>query len=174
MSKLQDLLSRKRADIEARKARRADAPQDDRRLRLDRRRCHIFAEVKRSSLSAGAIRDLQPAKLAQDYEKAGASMISVLTEEHYFGGSLHDLSQVKSALRIPVLQKDFILDRFQLYEAKEAGADFVLLIARLLERQQLNELLHTAEELKINAIVEVTNEDELPILNHLVKYSMEK
>jgi indole-3-glycerol phosphate synthase/phosphoribosylanthranilate isomerase len=170
MSKLDELLQRKRADVAARRGALVEVPEDDRTFRFDRDRFHIFAEVKRSSLSAGAIRELDPAKLARAYQAAGASMISVLTEEHYFGGCLRDLTEVKSAVSIPVLQKDFLIDPYQIFEAKKAGADFILLIARLLNARQLRELTQLAEDLKLNAIIEITEETDVQKLNHPVKY----
>ncbi len=169
MSKLEGLLRIKRADVEARKAASGrlpggkDVPSDDRRVRWDRNSAfRLIAEVKRASLSAGAIRpDLDLPGLVRAYENAGAAAISVLTEEHFFGGSLADLRTAASIAAVPVLQKDFILDPFQIAEAKQAGASFVLLIARLLSRQELASLLRFSEELQMNAIVEVINERDL-------------
>lgn len=168
MSKMQELLDQKRHDVGIRKRMSASArrsgriPKDDRRIRWSKRSFHLIAELKRSSLSAGSIRkDFNLISLARSYQKAGVSAISVLTEEHYFHGSIEDLCAVRSAVSISLLQKDFVIDPYQILEAKEAGADFVLLIARFLTRQRLGSFLRLCDEIQINAIVEITNERDL-------------
>jgi indole-3-glycerol phosphate synthase len=101
---------------------------------------NVIAEVKRSSPSKGALATIaDPAKLAEQYQQAGASVISVLTEERRFGGSLADLASVRSAVNIPVLRKDFMVDEYQFYEARAYGADVVLLIVAALSARQLND-----------------------------------
>jgi indole-3-glycerol phosphate synthase len=101
-------------------------------------------------------------KLAKAYTAGGASAISVLTEEDFFQGSLHDLKMVRAASSLPVLRKDFIFDAFQIYEAAEAGADAVLLIVAMLKDEDLAELRSVAEdELGIDVLVEVHNMEEL-------------
>ena len=172
MSRIAELLSRKRLDVERRKASRTPVvPSDDRRVTWDKNRFRIIAEIKRASISAGSIRtELDPIELALSYEKAGAAAISVLTEEHYFQGSLDDLRHVRAATSIPVLQKDFILDEFQILEAKEAGADFVLLIARFLTSGQMREMVKLCDEIRINALVEVTDEADLEKIDFPVRY----
>lgn len=143
-------------------ARAGPIRNDDRRLRWSKRSFHLIAELKRSSLSAGSIRkNLNLISLARSYQKAGASAISVLTEERYFHGSMEDLRTVRSTVTIPLLQKDFIVDPYQILEAKNAGADFVLLIARFLTRQKLNSFLRLCDEIQINCIVEITDEKDL-------------
>ena len=122
----------------------------------------VIAEVKRRSPSAGAIApDLEPARLAAEYERGGARAISVLTDEVHFGGSLGDLEEVRGAVSLPVLRKDFIVAPIQLYEAKAAGASAVLLIVRALEDTELAELSETALELGLGRLVEVHGAGEL-------------
>ena len=109
--------------------------------------CALIAEVKRRSPSAGPLWEgLDPARLAREYAAAGAAAISVLTEPARFGGSLADLEQVAAAVEVPVLRKDFLVDPRQLAESRSAGADAVLLIARMLEGSRLAELVQAAAE----------------------------
>ena len=172
MSRVEELLARTRREVEHRKpAGLQNVPGDDRRLRWNRSGFRIIAEIKRSSLSAGNIRpdlDLQP--LARSYEAAGAAAISVLTEPRFFGGSLSDLQQARSAVSLPLLQKDFLIDPFQVHEAKAHGAAFVLLIARFLSKQELRGMLKTSRELSVNAIVEITDEHDLEKLDEPIEF----
>ncbi|TFG73101.1 MAG: indole-3-glycerol phosphate synthase TrpC [Anaerolineales bacterium] len=122
----------------------------------------LIAEVKRASPSKGVLRDdLDPAQCAVIYEKSGAAAVSVLTEQHYFQGSLADLYAVRQAVGIPVLRKDFIFDPYQIYEARAAGADAVLLITAILTDDTLNALYHLIVQLGMAALVEVHNAREL-------------
>jgi len=122
---------------------------------------HLIAEVKRSSPSKGALAAIaDPASLAADYASGGASMISVLTERRRFGGSLQDLAAVRSRVDVPVLRKDFIVDAYQVWEARAYGADLVLLIVAALEQEVLTGLLERAESLGMHALVEVHDEVE--------------
>ncbi len=122
----------------------------------------IIAEVKRRSPGAGSIReDLDPADLAADYGRSGASAISVLTDRTYFGGGLDDLRRVRARVRRPALRKDFLIDPVQLDESRAAGADAVLLIVRILEDPLLGDLLGGARELGMTALVEVHDAAEL-------------
>jgi indole-3-glycerol phosphate synthase len=121
----------------------------------------VIAEFKRRSPSAGEIRDAEPAELARAYEEGGAAAISVLTDEAHFGGSLADLTEARGACELPVLQKDFIVDRYQLYEAAVAGADAILLIVAALDAQLLRELHAEARGLDLDCLVEVHKESEL-------------
>ena len=125
----------------------------------------IIAEFKRASPSKGMINDAtDPAKMATAYERGGACAISVLTEEDFFKGSLDDLRDVRSAVSLPVLRKDFIFDEFQIYEAAEAGADAVLLIVAALDVEKLRSLSSLAEEqLGIDALIEVHTREEMNI-----------
>ncbi|MEJ3404972.1 indole-3-glycerol phosphate synthase TrpC [Rathayibacter sp. YIM 133350] len=127
-----------------------------------RERVHIIAEVKRSSPSRGAIAEIaDPAALAGAYERGGASAISVLTEQRRFGGSLADLAAVRAAVRVPVLRKDFIATPYQVFEARAAGADIVLLIVAALEQPLLAELHGLVGELGMTALVETHSAEEL-------------
>ena len=123
---------------------------------------HIIAEVKRASPSRGLIRkEFDAVKIAQDFFLNGASALSVLTEERFFQGSLSYLERIKKEVSLPLLRKDFILDGYQLLEAKSFGADAVLLIAALLDPLLLQELRDQAYGLSLDALVEVHTEAEL-------------
>lgn len=131
-----------------------------RALQGDSRR--IIAEVKRASPSKGLIReDFDPVAVAKAYAQYGASAISVLTEERFFQGNLAHLEQIRTAVDVPLLRKDFILDPYQLIEAKSYGADAVLLIAALLETNLLRELCEQANALALDTLVEIHTETEL-------------
>jgi indole-3-glycerol phosphate synthase len=122
----------------------------------------LIAEVKRRSPGAGAIRpDLDPVDLARGYASAGASAISVLTDREFFAGSLEDLAAVRSAVPVPVLRKDFILSEPQVWEARAAGADAVLLIVAILDAARLEGLRALAEELGMTVLVEVHDAAEM-------------
>jgi indole-3-glycerol phosphate synthase len=125
-------------------------------------RVKIIAEVKRASPSRGALAEISdPASLAVSYESGGASAISVLTEERRFKGSLADLDAVRAAVSIPVLRKDFIADPYQLFEARAAGADIVLLIVAALDQPQLVNLYELASSLGMATLVETHSAEEL-------------
>ena len=122
----------------------------------------LIAEHKRRSPSAGLIREgSSVTDIVEAYERGGAAAISVLTEEAHFGGSLADLYEARRATQLPILRKDFCVDLYQLYEAKVAGADAVLLVVGSLRRDELGRLYGEAQALDLDAIVEVHNEDEL-------------
>lgn len=122
----------------------------------------IIAEVKRSSPSKGALAAIaDPAGLAADYESGGACVISVLTEQRRFGGSLADLAAVRAAVDIPVLRKDFIVSAYQVWEARAHGADVVLLIVAALEQEALVSLVERVHSLGMTALVEVHDEEEV-------------
>lgn len=122
----------------------------------------VIAEVKRSSPSKGALADIaDPAALAGAYESGGAAAISVLTEGRRFGGSLDDLVQVRCAVAIPVLRKDFIVTSYQLFEARAAGADLVLLIVAALSDTELACLIERAESIGLTPLVEVHAAEEV-------------
>jgi len=126
----------------------------------------IIAEVKQASPSAGVIRrEFNPVDIAREYKRAGARAISVLTEPLHFRGSLEDLSAVRLAADLPLLRKDFVVDEYQLVEARAFGADAVLLIASLLDKQQLADLHEAAEALGLTPLVEVHSEHELDRLD---------
>jgi indole-3-glycerol phosphate synthase len=124
---------------------------------------HIIAEVKKASPSAGVIRaDFDPVKIASTYQKHGANAISVLTDEHYFQGHLDYLRAVRAKVAIPVLRKEFILDRYQLVEARVAGADAVLLIAEILPGELLGQLHRDAVTMGLDVLVELHDAEQLP------------
>jgi len=124
--------------------------------------CSLIAEIKTASPSKGIIRDdVDPAEVAAIYAKNGASCISVLTDERYFRGSLDRLGTVREAVDIPLLRKDFIIDEYQLFEARCAGADAVLLIAACLDDRMLADFIMTAGTLDMDCLVEVHTEEEM-------------
>jgi indole-3-glycerol phosphate synthase len=126
---------------------------------------NIIAEIKRASPSKGTINEkIDIIKLAKTYRDGGAAAISVLTEEDYFQGSLQDLIDVRNAIDLPILRKDFVIDELQIYESASAGADAILLIVAALSENDLSKLLRSAEDdLGMDAIVEVHTMDELEI-----------
>jgi indole-3-glycerol phosphate synthase len=122
----------------------------------------LIAEVKKASPSQGVIRaDLDPAARAATYAGAGAAAVSVLTDAKYFRGSLEDLIAVRRAVRVPILRKEFIVDEYQLWESRAAGADAVLLIVAALDGGALGDLLHAAKGVGLGTLVEVHTAAEL-------------
>ena len=122
----------------------------------------VIAEVKRSSPSKGALAPIvDPAGLAASYAEAGAAVISVLTEQRRFGGTLADLDLVRSSVELPILRKDFMIDEYQFYEARAHGADVILLIVAALSKNQLDDYFHLSKELGMRALIEVHTPGEL-------------
>lgn len=122
----------------------------------------IIAEVKKGSPSRGIIRaDFDPLEIARTYQAHGASCLSVLTDEHFFLGRLDYLTQIRQAVTLPLLRKDFIFDEYQIYEARSAGADAILLIAAMLELSQLLDFTALARELSLDILLEVHDEAEM-------------
>ncbi len=122
----------------------------------------LIAEVKKASPSKGVlIENFAPLTLARTYSENGASAISVLTDENFFQGKLSYLKEISEAVDIPTLRKDFIIDPYQVYEARMAGASAVLLIVAVLDDSHLSDLQHLIQELGMSALVEVHNEEEL-------------
>jgi indole-3-glycerol phosphate synthase len=168
---LQQILDSTRQTLPALKARRDALERDvlgdhlarpSFRAALRRPHLAVIAEVKRRSPSAGSIReDLDPADRAALYAAHGAAAISILTDTPYFGGSVQDLRAAAERCAVPLLRKDFIIDEVQILEARAAGASAVLLIARILTGQRLEQLLRCAEVLGLDALVEVHTEVEL-------------
>lgn len=125
----------------------------------------IIAEIKKASPSLGVIReDFNPVEIARLYEANGASAISVLTDENFFQGSLSYLTAVKKSVNLPVLRKDFIIDPYQIYEARFAGADAILLIAAILSKEKIQRFLELANALDMDCLVEVHSELELKMV----------
>ncbi len=122
----------------------------------------LIAEIKRASPSLGMIKEeVDLSRIAREYQTGGACAISVLTEAHFFKGDLSYLRSTKERASLPVLQKDFILDPFQIYEGRVSGADAILLIASLLEREQLKDFVDLTQSLHMVPLVEVHDEDDL-------------
>ncbi len=122
----------------------------------------IIAEIKKASPSLGIIReDFNPVEIARIYEASGAAAISVLTDEKFFQGRLSYLTDVKKSVNLPILRKDFIIDSYQVYEARSAGADAILLIAALLSKEEIQRYMEVARELDMDCLVEVHSETEL-------------
>ena len=122
----------------------------------------IIAEIKKASPSKGLLQaDFHPALIAHQYEQGGAACLSVLTDKTFFQGSLHDLEIARAATQLPVLRKDFTIDRLQIFEASAHGADAILLIAAILNGDELRHLRELADSLGLGALVEVHNHDEL-------------
>src|SRR3954471_2380069 len=124
---------------------------------------NIIAEIKKASPSAGVIRaDFDPVAIARAYETGGADCLSILTDEHFFQGHLRYLTAAREATGLPVLRKEFVLDRYQLVEARAAGADAVLLIAEILPGDRLKTLFDQATALGLHVLVELHDADQLP------------
>ncbi|MFZ0211988.1 MAG: indole-3-glycerol phosphate synthase TrpC [Candidatus Acidiferrales bacterium] len=141
--------------------KKAPAPRDFPGA-LARAGLNVIAELKKASPSRGLLRaDYQPAVTGPALEAAGAAALSVLTEEDFFLGSLGDLTGVSKATKIPILRKDFIVDPWQVWETRAAGADAFLLIAAILDDATLRELLELGQKLKMEALVEVHSREEL-------------
>lgn len=122
----------------------------------------IIAEIKRKSPSAGLLREkFNPLVLANSYKQNKADALSILTDQHFFGGSCDIVHRVKNTVRIPILRKDFIIDEYQIYESKAVGADAILLIVRILGKETLKQFLALAEQLGLDCLVEVHSLKEL-------------
>ena len=122
----------------------------------------LIAEIKKSSPSKGILRqDFDPLKIASDYEEAGVDALSVLTEEQYFSGSISDINLIKDKINLPILRKDFIVDLYEVYESKLAGADALLLIVELFSKETLSEYLEVAESLELDCLLEINSEKDL-------------
>jgi indole-3-glycerol phosphate synthase len=182
-SVLDEIVARKRVEVE--KAR-AITPLESIKSRIpeverprnffravvadrDPKTFRVIAEVKRKSPSAGVIReDFDPADIAGRYHSGGAAAISCLTDGHYFGGDLSFIQRIKDRVPLPVLRKDFIIDEYQVWESRAAGADAILLIAECLSEGQVIDLQILATELGMTTLVEVHSVDNLcRMLNHV-------
>ncbi|RJR41771.1 MAG: indole-3-glycerol phosphate synthase TrpC [Desulfobacteraceae bacterium] len=169
---LDQIVARKRVELEVEKRRLSPAElkeavisnsTKDFRAALLARECAIIAEVKRKSPSKGALREItDPASVAIEYEKCGASAISVLTDKHFFEGDSSDLIRVRESTTLPILRKDFIIDPYQVFESKLLGADSLLLIASLLG-PALGGFVKLSESLGLHPLVEIHSEDDLAL-----------
>ncbi|WP_307997074.1 indole-3-glycerol phosphate synthase TrpC [uncultured Bacteroides sp.] len=129
----------------------------------------VIAEFKRRSPSKGWIKqDARPEEIVLSYATAGASALSILTDEKFFGGSLKDIRIARPLVEIPILRKDFIIDEYQLYQAKIVGADAVLLIAAALEQERCNELTEKAHSLGLEVLLEIHSPEELSYINEKI------
>lgn len=174
-SVLSEIIAHKRAEVAARKAAvPVERFESVRGEATDRRgfqaaisaepTISLVAELKRRSPSAGEIRPgLDPVEVARTYETCGAAAISCLTDEKFFGGSLGDLQAVRSAVEVPLLRKDFLIDEYQIAEAKAYGADAVLLIAAALSEPELVRLTEACDAHSVDALVEVHDSEELKV-----------
>lgn len=175
---LEDILAQKQREIHRDSAvrslaelERAAADVKDKRefigalrQRIQARVPAVIAEIKKASPSKGLIReDFDPETIARQYQAAGATCLSVLTDREYFQGANEYLQQARAACTLPVIRKDFMIDRYQIAEAKALGADCVLLIVSALEPVRLRELANYARQIDIDTLVEVHNEEEMAI-----------
>jgi indole-3-glycerol phosphate synthase len=169
---LDDIVAVKRREVALRKkttplsaletAIQGIPPTRDFRQALAGSACSIIAEVKRRSPSRGVIReDFDPVHIAREYERDGAAAVSVLTDKTFFGGNEADLTAIKSAIRLPILRKEFIIDPWQIHESRAIGADALLLIAAILGENQLRKYRDLAASLGLASLVEVHDRREL-------------
>jgi indole-3-glycerol phosphate synthase len=172
MTRLEEILRTKREEVERLKSRATELDRQA-QTRTDYRdfraavqpsdgKIAVIAEIKKASPSAGVIaRSFYPIEIAEDYELNGANAISVLTDEKFFQGSLEYLRNVRLAVSLPLLRKDFILDEIQIAESVANGADAILLIVAALDQAQLVDFLRAAQSYRVSALVEVHKLDEL-------------
>lgn len=167
---LEQIIVRKRAELVADRAlvkeeeleRRKKPSRRGFRSALAKKAPAVIAEIKKASPSAGVISEnFQPTEIARAYERAGAACLSVLTDKQFFQGSLDDLTEARASCGLPVLRKDFTLDRYHLLQASAAGADCVLLIVAALSDEELASLMTQAQEFELDVLVEVHDEPEL-------------
>ncbi len=166
---LKDILARKRIEVAKAKmitpqttlervVAQIEPPRNFFRAVVDgqaRKQTRIIAEIKRKSPSAGIIReDFDPVRIAKQYAEAGAAAISCLTDEYFFGGHLGYVQQIKAAVSLPVLRKDFVVDEYQIWEARAANADAVLLIAEVLPEGEMLDMMILAQRLGMTTLVE--------------------
>lgn len=180
---LNDILSRKQQDLDRKKSELPISRLKKTAMVMSETRSlyrqmvkdtafHFICETKKASPSRGIIRkNFNPVHQARLYEKGGASAVSVLTEEHFFLGHPDHVRQVRQAISLPILYKDFIIDTYQVYEAKSAGADVILLIAALLSNKKIQEFSDAAEVCGLEILFELHNRedlDKIPTVQHLI------
>ncbi len=170
---LSQIIEEKRIEVEKRKDKLSlselkSSLRDPLMNRLDFKKAvsgegiNLIAEVKKKSPSKGILRkDFRPVEIALDYAVAGAKALSVLTDEKFFGGNLSLIKEIKKEVSLPILQKDFIIDDYQVYEAKSKEADAILLIADILSKEQMNRFLGIARTLGMDALCEIRSEEDL-------------
>ena len=181
---LDEIVANKRAEVSSRKSRTSiDQLKGEIRgkdkcrnfykavTKHNSRGVNVIAEVKKASPSAGVIREeFDPIAIAQIYEKCGADAISVLTDEKYFQGKLEYIHQVKQSVGLPILRKDFIIDLWQVYESRAAGADAILLIAETVKPGELMDMMIAAAELTLTVLLEVHQADTLLHVRSMVGF----
>jgi indole-3-glycerol phosphate synthase len=182
---LENIVARKRVEVEKAKSATPLDTLKERVVEMPRprnffaavvsdrrpRRARVIAEIKRRSPSAGAIgNDFDPVRIARQYHEAGAAAISCLTDEKDFGGHLGYIQQIREAMPLPVLRKDFIVDQYQVWESRAAGADAVLLIADVLEEGKLLDMMILARELTMTTLVEAHDVDRLLKVRHHIGF----
>jgi indole-3-glycerol phosphate synthase len=172
MNRLEEILRVKRKEIKRLRPRAAELDQQLRArtdfrdfrsaLQKNDEKLAVIAEVKKASPSAGLIaKSFEPVEIAKNYERNGANAISVLTDSKFFKGKLQQLADVRRAVSLPLLRKDFILEEIQIAESAANGADAILLIVAALEQKRLVDLLHAVAMYQLDALVEVHTRDEL-------------
>ena len=170
MSILESIISYKKEEVQKRKVtlpleelKHENSPNPrDFKSALEKESISIIAEIKRMSPSAGMIReDFNHLQIAKIYEENGASAVSVLTDNKFFGGTDDYLIEIKKEINLPVLRKEFVIDEYQIYESRWLGADAILLIARILTRDEIDRFISLAKELGMACLVEVHTLSEL-------------
>jgi len=181
---LDKIIADKRAEVSYRKSKTSIEELQDRVHALPKcrnfykavtkpnsRGINVIAEIKKASPSAGVIRaDFDPVAIARVFEKCGADAISVLTDEKYFQGQLEYIAQIHKVVELPILRKDFIIDIWQVYESRAAGADAILLIAEALKPGELMDLMIAAAELTLTVLLEVHQADTLLAVRSIVGF----
>ncbi|MHC4426276.1 MAG: indole-3-glycerol phosphate synthase TrpC [Planctomycetota bacterium] len=181
---LDNIIAHKRAEVHSRQSQRSLDQLKEQVCALPKcrnfykavtspnsRGINVIAEVKKASPSAGIIRkDFDPVAIAQTYERCGADAISVLTDEKYFQGRLEYINRIRQVVDLPVLRKDFIIDLWQVYESRAAGADAILLIAEALQPGLLMDLMIAAAELTLTVLLEVHRADTLLAVRSLIGF----
>ena len=172
MNRLDEIISAKRREMKKLRSRAAELDRQARArtdfrdfrsaLQLADEKLAVIAEIKKASPSAGVIAtSFEPVEIGKNYERAGANAISVLTDTKFFQGKLRDLADVRAAVSVPMLRKDFVLDEIQIVESAANGADAILLIVAALEQKQVVDLLHAATTYRLDALVEAHTREEL-------------
>ncbi len=171
---LQEVINLKKKEVEALKAKRPlthfvdskrllKGPRPFREAISSTACMNLIAEIKKKSPSRkkGFFKKFDVASLAETYAKGGARAISVLTDKKFFGGSISHISEVRHTVNLPVLRKDFIIDEYQVYESRYSGTDAILLIARILTKEQIKSFMHLARRIGMDSIVEIHDENDL-------------